>query len=237
MKPVKFVTLKWGSKYGPEYVNRLYLTLKNTFSGNFEFYCFTDDPTNILCNTLPISSLPNHNSSVFTAAKLDLFNQLPFEGPYVLLDLDIIIQNDLYPYLNQYQFDQPRFIYNYWSDYRRSFRSYFTGDCFLNSSFVTWDGDQLQWLTKKFYDNINIAKHKFKSLDKFIYYSSRDNLHYHPKNIVYTFSDGADYKSDFEKEKYREDYLICLFNTSHKSGKELHDAEGWAKQLWIKYEH
>lgn len=236
MWSVKFITLKWGTKYGAEYVNRLYRTIKNTYTGNFDFYCFTDIPYNLECKTIPISTLSSYKSSVFTAGKLDLFDSLPFEGPYVLLDLDILIQKDLYSYFKDYNFNEPRFIYNYWSDNRRLYRSYFTGDCFINSSFVTWNGDQLKWLKDKFYNNLNIATHKFKSLDKFIFYSSRHLLNYHPEKIIYNYSDGANFKKDFKQDSYRPEYYICLFNTSHKAGTELHDADGWAKDLWVKYD-
>lgn len=235
---VKFITLKWGNKYGPEYVNRLYRTIKNIYSDKFEFYCFTDNPDGVECNTIDIKTLPLFSSNVFTAVKLDLFNGLPFEGPYVLLDLDILILKDLKPYFDQYKFVEPRMIYNYWQDQERIYRSYFSSDCFVNSSFITWNGDQMKWLREKFLRCQDVMSYKFRSLDKFIFYSSRHQMRYHPPKTVYAYSFGAEYYNDKEPELYREDYYISLFNTSHKipKGVELHNAKGWARDRWLKYD-
>ena len=35
--------MKWGTKYGPEYVNRLYAMVRRHLSGDFNFVCLTDD--------------------------------------------------------------------------------------------------------------------------------------------------------------------------------------------------
>ena len=37
-----FYTLKWGDKYGPEYVNRLYGGLKRHYHKPFTLTCYTD---------------------------------------------------------------------------------------------------------------------------------------------------------------------------------------------------
>ena len=39
--------MKWGTKYGPEYVNRLYAMVRRHLSGDFRFVCLTDDSTGI----------------------------------------------------------------------------------------------------------------------------------------------------------------------------------------------
>lgn len=39
--------MKWGTKYGPEYVNRLYAMVRRNLSGDFKFVCLTDDGAGI----------------------------------------------------------------------------------------------------------------------------------------------------------------------------------------------
>jgi hypothetical protein len=229
---VKFITLKWGTKYGPEYVNRLFNSIKKTYSGLFEFYCFTDDPRGLLCRSIDIATLPNHGSKVFTAAKLDLFNELPFEGPYVLLDLDILILRDLKPYFDEYDFKEPRFIKCSWQPPERIYESYYRGDCYVNSSFVTWTGDQLRWVPEKMESLKDIVLHKLPSFDKFLFYTSRKQLTFHPNSIVYAYSFGSVWP-DEEPCVYRPEYYISIFNTSHKLGVELDEADGWAKDMWL----
>ena len=40
---VNILTLKWGAKYGPEYVNRLFAGVKQNLQRDFRFLCFTDN--------------------------------------------------------------------------------------------------------------------------------------------------------------------------------------------------
>jgi hypothetical protein len=42
------VCVKWGTKYGAEYVNKLFNGVKRNLAPlNFMFYCFTDDATGL----------------------------------------------------------------------------------------------------------------------------------------------------------------------------------------------
>jgi hypothetical protein len=50
--------VKWGTKYGPEYVNKLFNGAKGALQPlSFMFYCFTDDPSGI-DSDVNIKSLP-----------------------------------------------------------------------------------------------------------------------------------------------------------------------------------
>lgn len=235
---INFITLKWGNKYGPEYVNRLHNSIKHNYTGKFNFVCLTDNPKDLNCDTEDINKLSLHNNSqVFTSSKLDLYKQYK-SGKYCLLDLDVLILKDLKPYFDQYNFLEPRFILNRWQDYSRIYTSYFTNDCFVNSSFVTWKDNQLGWLYDNFIKYKELVEFRYKSVDKYIFYSSFEKLFYHPPKMVYAYSFGAEFDSDMDKFKYRPEYNIVLFHTSHKKpkGVELHEANDWAKKLWEKYD-
>ncbi|HEY1090992.1 MAG TPA: glycosyltransferase, partial [Burkholderiaceae bacterium] len=39
--------MKWGNKYGPEYVNRLYAMVRRHLRGEFRFVCLTDDANGV----------------------------------------------------------------------------------------------------------------------------------------------------------------------------------------------
>lgn len=41
------ICMKWGKKYGPEYVNRLYAMVRRHLKGDFRFVCLTDDGVGI----------------------------------------------------------------------------------------------------------------------------------------------------------------------------------------------
>lgn len=46
-EPQIVMCLKWGTKYGPEYTNRLYSMVSRNTSRPLRFVCFTDDPTGL----------------------------------------------------------------------------------------------------------------------------------------------------------------------------------------------
>lgn len=232
---INFITLKWGTKYGPEYVNRLYNSIKKHYNKPFTFTCITDDTRGVICDTLPLSNLSLHSAKgIFTSKKFDLF-KIYNKGNCCLLDLDILIINDLTSYFDSYGFSEPRFILNRWQDHSRIYNSFFTNDCFINSSFVTWKDNQLEWLFDSFIDNLDIIEYRYKTVDKFIFYSSFDKISFHPPKFVYAYSFGAEYDNDLTPFEYRPDYSVVLFHTSHKKpeGVELHDADGWARNIWL----
>lgn len=236
---VNFIVLKWGTKYHPLYVNRLYKHLKNTYGGDFNFYCFTDDSTGILSDVIikDIETLRPTKTNCFTIEKIYLFDPsiTNINGPCVLLDLDILLINDLSLYLNKYNFEQPRFIKNYWNNVEYGLLLRKFGRNWLNSSFVTWVDDQLKFVIDFYNDNKQIIEFKYGDLDFFLFNTIRDQLHFHPKGVVYSYIDGAD-TDDTQSKLYRPDYSLVLFNTSHGRGEELHDAKGWPQQMWTKFD-
>ena len=44
---VNVICIKWGTLYGPEFVNKLYSMVKRNLSLEFRFVCMTDDTTGI----------------------------------------------------------------------------------------------------------------------------------------------------------------------------------------------
>jgi len=77
--------LKWGSKYGVDYVNVLHGMVRRHLSLPHRFVCLTDDPAGIDCETMPI--VPNLPT---WWGKLTLFGH-PVPGRILYLDLDTVI--------------------------------------------------------------------------------------------------------------------------------------------------
>ena len=88
------VCLKWGTKYGPEYVNNLYNMVKRNCTLDYQFVCFTDDPTGINeeIRTEPIPQIPGIKGAVGWWYKPMFFNsKFPIRGTLLYFDLDVII--------------------------------------------------------------------------------------------------------------------------------------------------
>jgi hypothetical protein len=113
--------MKWGTKYGPEYVNRLYAMVRRHLRGDFRFVCLTDrrDGVRSEVQCLPIPPLalpegiPERGWTKLTTFSADLHG---LSGTALFLDLDVVIVDDITPF-----FEQPgRFVIIH--DWKRPWR-------------------------------------------------------------------------------------------------------------------
>jgi len=86
--------LKWGNKYGPEYVNRLHSMVSRHLSTNHEFVCFTEDRKGIDSN-VNILPLPSINMQGWWYKPYMFSNEFDLEGTLLFLDLDVVICNNI----------------------------------------------------------------------------------------------------------------------------------------------
>lgn len=84
------ICLKWGNKYGPEYVNKLYNMVKRNLTIDYEFVCFTDDRTGI-DKHIRTESLPELGLNGWWYKVWLLSNELPIQGTALFFDLDLIV--------------------------------------------------------------------------------------------------------------------------------------------------
>ena len=98
--------MKWGTKYGPHYVNRLYAMVRRHLSGNFNFVCLTDDASGIRpeVQCLPIPPLelppgiPERGWTKLATFSPDLHG---LSGTALFLDLDVVIVGPLDEFFTQ----------------------------------------------------------------------------------------------------------------------------------------
>jgi hypothetical protein len=98
--------MKWGTKYGPEYVNRLYAMVLRHLKGDFSFVCLTDRTEGIRaevrCFPIPELTLPNGEPErgwkKLTTFSPVLVNEYGLSGTALFLDLDVVIVNDITPF-------------------------------------------------------------------------------------------------------------------------------------------
>ena len=98
------ICIKWGTMYGPEYVNVMYGMVSRNLTGPFRFVCFTDDTTGVRkeVECLPLPELgvdippgaPGKWPKQALWAK-DLFG---LKGIALFLDLDSVIVDSIDPY-------------------------------------------------------------------------------------------------------------------------------------------
>ncbi len=94
------VCMKWGKKYGPDYVNKLYNMVERNLTLPFKFICFTDDSNglspNVEARPLPELNLPEGPERGWR--KLSLFGDVGLEGRILFLDLDTVIVSNIDDY-------------------------------------------------------------------------------------------------------------------------------------------
>ncbi len=93
--------MKWGTLYGPEYVNVLYSACRRAMRQPFRFVCLTDDPAGLAegVESFPIPDIglqPKHwrggGWPKFAVFKADLYG---LKGRALFIDLDMVILRDL----------------------------------------------------------------------------------------------------------------------------------------------
>jgi len=137
---VNVVCVKWGSKYGPEYVNILQAMVKRHLSLPHRFICFTDDKTGLNpdVETFPLTETYLegwwHKLTLF---KSDLFG---LTGRTLYMDLDVVIIDSIDCFFNDY--DDRFVIIKDWNSNDR-----FT---FWNSSVFSYDIGKLSFVWDNF---------------------------------------------------------------------------------------
>ena len=87
--------MKFGSKYGADYVNKLYRGVARNLTTPFTFYCFTEKPEGLDESILPV---PLDTSLSGWWAKAHIFkagSQFEISGRIMYIDLDMIITGSL----------------------------------------------------------------------------------------------------------------------------------------------
>jgi hypothetical protein len=100
MKPQTVVCMKWGTRYGVDYVNRLSSMLHRNTARPLRLICFTDDPKGVE-DRVETTPLPAINIPVRVQwlpwRKLSLWQYplLDLEGDVLFTDLDVVITGSI----------------------------------------------------------------------------------------------------------------------------------------------
>jgi len=95
------ICIKWGDRYGPEYVNRIYGMVSRNLTPPFKVICFTDNRDGIRpevdCYGLPELGCPRPTNAPGKWPKTALWNKDLFglKGLALFVDLDVVITGNL----------------------------------------------------------------------------------------------------------------------------------------------
>ena len=99
---VNIICMKWGNKYGPDYVNKLHNMVSKNLNKKFRFICFTDNNKGLKGNIevfpLPQINMPKNKPErgwrKLSILQKDLYDVI---GTCLFLDLDIVIVDNIDP--------------------------------------------------------------------------------------------------------------------------------------------
>ncbi len=102
----QIICIKWGTLYGPEYVNIMYAMARRNVTGDFDFYCFTDDELGIrqevICKPLPDLGCEIPADVPGKWPKIALWGRELFglSGTALFIDLDSVIVANIDEYFS-----------------------------------------------------------------------------------------------------------------------------------------
>ena len=99
---VNIICMKWGNKYGPNYVNKLYNMVSKNLNKDFRFICFTEDGKGVqnnieICPLPPIKMPKNKPERGWRKLSILQKDLNGLNGTCLFLDLDIVIVDTIDP--------------------------------------------------------------------------------------------------------------------------------------------
>ncbi|MBK1880592.1 hypothetical protein [Pelagicoccus mobilis] len=164
------ICMKWGTRYGPEYVNRLKSMVKRHLSYEHRFVCFTDRAEGIDedVEVLPLPELDLPEGAPERGwNKLTMFPEKlhDLEGDTLFLDLDVVILDSIDPFFEE---EGDFLIINDWKYPRRV-----TG----NSSVFRFRPGAHPYVLDYFLNNLEEVRKNFRNEQAYL----SDQIHQHGK--------------------------------------------------------
>lgn len=234
------IVVKWGDKFSAEHVNRLYRMAKLNLTLPFNFYCHTEDPTDIYSevNIIPLDeSLPLEK----WWWKLTLFKENNLSGINLYLDLDVVIQNNIDHLFDKAVKNKITLIFNDedWTENILYNVDPKTAPEY-NSSIMLWHNNENTEIYNKFSNNIDLYQRLYLGIDRFFTHEIDQNnfsdigkKEYYYRNLLHINQEIKDsinetiklpkfdekgnkigtqsYRVFFDPEK-----SICIFNGCHE---------------------
>jgi len=100
------ICIKWGNKFGPEYVNRLYAMARRNITGDFRIVCFTDNTQGLRAEVetreLPQLGCEHPQHTIGKWPKVALWGKElgGLTGPVLFVDLDSVILSNMDGYFS-----------------------------------------------------------------------------------------------------------------------------------------
>jgi len=221
---INVICVKWGNKFRPDFVNRLYTMVERNLTYDFRFYCYTDDSHGIR-EDVEIIDIPKDNELEIWWNKLALFQKGMFKGTCLFFDLDVVIQKNIDHLIGYLDSTCLTKVKSYWKDESKTkyhidyddLKSSY--DMTNNSSVMLWKADSLCDIWNHFMRNPEYYMLKYRGIDRFIFHEGFKTRNF-PRGEIYSRLFGFDFEHGGPRptqdgyDLYKnDDYSICIFNS------------------------
>ncbi len=190
-----FLCIKWGTKYGAEYVNRLYRGVSTYTKGDFRFVCLTDNEEGIedgvevypLPVTLFDEEAMDAKAGGATWRKVGLFqpNLADLNGDTIFLDLDIVIMGDLSPF---FAYNPEKFVViQDWLEKRRASYMPWRNGKVGNTSVFRFNPKKHKTVYEHFEKNQIWALENFRIEQQYVSWAVGDDISFWKSEWVHSF--------------------------------------------------
>ena len=196
---INVVCLKVGSKYPARYVNQLYKMCRRHLTTPFEFFCYTDDASELVSavNVIPFI---DQNIDVIVFNKLFLFSEnfssfIP-ERETIFFDLDVVIKGNIDGIVN-YNFFPTNTLFVIEARWRTC-HEFIPPKLHhpINSSCMKWHPLFVKNIWKHFQSNPEYFLNKYKNgMDGFLFYEQdilKCDVRFFPQHCFFSYRAGVD---------------------------------------------
>lgn len=247
-QPVNIITLKWGTRYGAEFANKLYMAVRSNISLPFRFVCFTDDAEGLIdgIDSFPIPEVDVPPPQLNTGwRKLCLFkDNLPIQGKCLFLDLDVLITGALDDFFS-YQPDAIPIIRD-WVTLRR--KIFPKGPPVGNSSVFRFVANKTTFIYEQFLSERQWALDNFRPPQSYLTHCIRPKMVFWPEHWCVSFKENCrpmfPLNYIIEARKPQGARIVVFHGRPDPDeaaygfkGKKIHHyvrPTGWVRELWEK---
>lgn len=174
---ITVLCVRFGNKYGREYVERLRNMVARHLTVPYEFACLTDDQHPIA----GVRTIYQKNSGYQKGwwHKVHMFDpSLPLKGRILFFDLDVVIHNNIN---NLATYSPTAFVGIH--DFNRKFYASWR---YLNSSVLAWNHGSQKEIWEKFKSNPNEAQ-RLQGDQDWIWKLAKDRIKFWPKEWIQSY--------------------------------------------------